>query len=246
MKNKNNKNHIYFYPFSERTMAFTPKPIPASKAVPDWYKAQPAAPNEAEMTAKGLMASTIKRCMPIFDYITAGYIIPIPCDIYIDATNPEKLEWSVPMPMKTFANDMISSHSYEQYSHYPIDTDKYHKQLFRIMPFWAVKTDPGYSSIFFHPSHKDPVPFVSFGGIIDTDNFITDGHLSMLIEKNFKGIIKQGTPFVQVIPFKREDWEMQIIDPIEAGKEFTKQRLNLRSTFISGYKNKMRIKKEFK
>lgn len=243
---KNESNKIYFYPFNERTAAFAPKPIPASKALPDWYKSQPAAPNEEEMISKGLMASTIKRCMPIFDYITAGYIISIPCDIYIDATNPEKLEWSVPMPMKTFANDMISTHSPEQYSHYPIDKNKYHKQLFRIMPFWAIKTDPGYSTLFMHPTHKDAVPFLTFGGLIDTDNFITDGHLSMLVEKDFKGVIKQGTPFVQVIPIKRENWEMEIIDPVQANKEFMGQRLNLRSTFVSGYKNKMRSKKEFK
>lgn len=243
---KNENNKIYFYPFSEKTTAFAPKPVPASRALPEWYKAQPAATNEEEFLAKGMLPSTIKRCMPIFDYITAGYIISTPCDIYIDATNPEKLEWSVPLPMKTFANDMISTHSPDQYSHYPIDKNKYHKQLFRIMPFWAVKTDEGYSTLFMHPTHKDPVPFLTFGGLIDTDNFITDGHLSMLVEKDFKGVIKQGTPFVQVIPFKRENWEMEIIEPAQAAKEYSKQRLDLRSTFVSGYKNKMRSKKEFK
>lgn len=242
----NENNNIYFYPFSERTLAFAPKPIPASKALPEWYKSQPASLNEEELIPKGLMSSTIKRCMPIFDYITAGYVITIPCDLYIDATNPEKIEWSVPMPMKSFANDMIATHAPEQYSHYPIDTTKYHKQLFRIMPFWSVKTDPGYSTLFMHPTHKDPVPFLTFGGLIDTDNFITDGHLSMLIEKDFKGIIKQGTPFVQVIPIKRENWQMKIMDSTDSTKDIMPQRLNLRSTFVSGYKNKMRSKKEFK
>jgi hypothetical protein len=67
----------------------------------------------------------------------------------------------------------------------------------------------------------------------------------MLVEKNFKGVIKQGTPFVQVIPFKREPWNMELIEPIEASKEFTRQRINLRSTFVNGYKNKFRSKKEY-
>lgn len=241
-------NIIKFYPFSEKTEEFAPKPYPAFKAVPDWYKKQPGTvPEKEELSMKqGASTSTIKRCMPIFDAMTAGYIIPLPCDLYIDATNPEKIEWSVPLGVKSFGVDMISHHAKEQYSHYPIDTDKYHQNLFRIMPFWAVKTNTGYSSLFISPMHQDSMPFWTFGGIIDTDNFITDGHISMLVKKNFKGVIKQGTPFVQVIPFKREDWTMEIVDPETSKKEVFKQRLNLRSTFISGYKNKMRSKKEWR
>lgn len=239
---------IKFYPFNDKTLDFAPKPYPASRSIPDWYKAQPSnIPEKDEMAIKqGNPTSTIKRCMPIFDAMTAGYIIPIPVDIYIDATNPEKIEWSVPLGVRNFGSDLVSSHSREQYSHYPINTNKYHKDLFRIMPFWAVKTDTGYSSLFMNPIHQDMVPFWTFGGIVDTDKFITDGHISMLIEKDFKGVIKQGTPFVQVIPFKREEWSAEIINPEEANKEMVKQRLNLRSTFVNGYKNKMRSKKEWR
>lgn len=241
-------NKIMFYPFSEKTKDFAPEPHPSSRSVPEWYKKQPGIISEKEEASikQGASTSTVKRCMPIFDAMTAGYIIPMPCDIYIDATNPQKIEWSVPLAMKQFGMDMVSSHSKEQYSHYPIDTNKYHQDLFRIMPFWSVKTEPGYSCLFINPIHQDSAPFWTFGGIIDTDKFITDGHISMLVEKNFKGVIKQGTPFTQVIPFKREDWSMEIVDSEVAKKEIFKQRLNLRSTFVSGYKNKMRSKKEWR
>jgi hypothetical protein len=148
--------------------------------------------------------------------------------------------------MKQFANDMFATHAPEQYDHYPIDTTKYHKQLFRIMPFWAVKTPEGYSTLFMHPLHKDPLPFVAIQGFIDTDKFITDGHLSILVEKDFKGVIKQGTPLAQVIPFKREDWKMELVPTSESGAELTKQRLSLRSNFVHSYKNKYRSKKEYK
>jgi hypothetical protein len=178
--------------------------------------------------------------------MTMGYILPFPCDVYIDATNPDKIEFSVPLSMKQFANDMFSTHAPEQYDHYPIDKDKYHKQLFRVMPFWAVKTPEGYSTLFMHPLHKDSLPFFAIQGFIDTDRFITDGHLSILIEKDFKGIIKQGTPLVQVIPFKREDWKMEVVPTSQASLELTKQRLNLRSNFAHSYKNKYRSKKEYK
>lgn len=241
-------NNIMFYPFNQKTKDFAPEPFPASRAVPDWYKQQPGTIKEKEEMAikSGASTSTIKRCMPIFDIMTAGYIIPIPCDLYIDATDPEKITWSVPLGIKMFGSDMISSHSREQYSHYPVDHSKYHKDLFRIMPFWAVKTDPGYSCLFVNPIHQDQVPFWTFGGLVDTDKFITDGHISMLVEKDFKGVIKQGTPFVQIIPFKREDWQMQIVDAEQGNKEIQSQRLNLRSTFVNGYRSKMRSKKEWR
>lgn len=239
-------NKISFYPFSDKTSLFAPEPIQATKSVPDWYKRQPGTIDEEKFIKSGASSSTIKRCMPIFDYMTAGYILSVPCDIYIDATNPEKIEWSVPISMKSFGSDMIASHAREQYDHYPVNRDRYHRDLFRIMPFWSIKTPPGYSTIFTHPVHKDPVPFLAIGGLVDTDNFITDGHLSFLIEKDFVGVLKQGTPLVQVIPFKRDDWQMEIVDQGIANKEIQEQRLNLRSTFVNGYRNKMRSIKEWR
>lgn len=238
-------NKIMFYPFNAKIADFAPAPYPASRNIPDWYKKQPGTVSELEEASmlKGASTSTIKRCMPIFDFMTAGYIIPMPMDIYIDATNPEKINWSVPMGVKHFGMDMVSTHSREQYSHYPIDTSRYHKDLFRIMPFWFAKTDPGYSCIYMNPIHRDQVPFWTFGGFSDTDKFIMDGHVSMLIEKDFKGVIKQGTPLIQAIPFKREDWEMELVPSDIADKELQKQRTWLRSTFINGYKHKFRSKK---
>jgi len=239
-------NKISFYPFNDKTEQFAPAPIPATKAVPDWYKRQPGTIDEETFMKSGQTSSTVKRCMPIFDFMTAGYIISMPCDIHIDATNPDKIEWSVPISMKSFGSDMVASHAREQYDHYPIDKDRYHRDLFRIMPFWSVKTPEGYSTMFTQPVHKDPTPLFAIGGLVDTDNFITDGHLSFLVQKNFVGVIKQGTPLVQVIPFKRDDWEMELVDPTIAVKEVQKQRLALRSTFVNGYRNKMRAIKEWR
>lgn len=237
---------IKFYPFNDRTPAFTPEPIPATKNVPDWYKKMPSDINEEMALPQGTSTSTVKRCMPIFDAITAGYILSLPCDIYVDATNPAKLTWSIPNPLNMVKNDLVSSHSREQYSTYPIDEKRYHRDLFRIMPFWAVETEEGHSILVTHPIHRDPSPLYAISGIVDSDRFIVDGHFSFLVEKDFKGVLKQGMPLVQVIPFKRDDYEMELVDPIVANKLITKQRLFLRSTFKFGYKNKMRAKKDYK
>lgn len=238
---------IKFYPFSEGTKSFAPVPQPASKMLPEWYKRQPASiGDDKDFMPKGGVNSTIKRCMPVFDLLTAGYIITFPMDLYIDATNPNKIEWSVPSPLKNFGSDMVATHTAEQVSQYPIDKDSFHKDVFRILPFWSVGTDKGYSTLFTHPYHRDDMPFQAFSAIVDTDGFISDGHLSMFIKKDFKGLIKQGTPLVQVIPFKREEWQMEIVDPEESNPILKAQRLAIRSAFRFGYKDKFRSRKEYR
>lgn len=246
MKNKKNQI-IKFYPFSDKVMDFTPEPKPASKAMPEWYRQQPGSIDNGESLAQfGQPTSTVKKCLPIFDAITAGYILVAPSDIYVDATDPEKLVFQLPATLSQFKGDIFASHDRRQYSHMPINNDLYHKDLLRIMPFWVVATPPGYSCLFLNPLHRDSSPITALPGLIDTDGYPSDGHLSFIVEKNFKGIIRQGTPLVQVIPFKREDWAMELVDPKEAEPILKKNRMTLRSTFNNGYKNKFRSPKEFK
>ena len=82
--------------------------------------------------------------------------------------------------------------------------------------------------------------------IVDTDTFVTDGHLSFLVDKDFKGIIRQGTPLIQVIPFKREAWEKNFVSAEQSEEKYENQRLRLRSVFSNAYKNLFRAKKEYR
>lgn len=239
-------NKIKILPFGERTSDFTPEPKPASRFMPEWYRRQPSEIKPGEMIQQGVIGSTVKRCMPIFDMMSAGYIFSAPCDIYVNSKNPDKLEYSVPLPMRQFQADIFATHSPEQYSEYPIDLSIHHKDLLRLLPFWAIQLPPGYSLIAMNPSHRDESPLWAFNGLIDADKFIVDGHFSFLVKKGFEGVIKQGTPLVQIIPFKREDWEMEILPVDEAQRMLQKQRHNLRSVFQNGYKIKFRSKKEYK
>lgn len=239
---------VRFYPFSQDTLNLDIAPTPAIKKIPLWYKQQSTySGDENSYLAKGFSSSTVKRCMPFFDGITAGYIIYVPCDIYIDTTlDDEKIHFSIPETLKYLKKELISSHTPEQVSSYPIDKDKYHKQVFRILPLWAVGTQDGYSCLFTQPMHQDPVPFKLFPAIIDTDKFASDGHLSMLIEKGFKGILEKGTPLVQVIPFKREAFNMELVGMEESIKFLSKQRISIRSKFKNAYRDLLRVKKEYK
>jgi hypothetical protein len=238
------KKEIKFYPFSENTSLFAPEPISASKLVPEWYRKQPGLVDTGNDFINGGLGATVKKCMPIFDAITMGYFILAPCDIYVDATDPEKLSYSVPLKIKQFQSDLFSIHTPEQYDHYPIDKSIYHKQLLRIFPFWSVETTKGYSCFYLQPMHRD-LDTLAIPGVIDTDRLVSEGHMSFLIKSNFKGVIKQGTPLIQIIPFKRDSWIKKIVSSADAIRVLAKQRFMVRSKFSNAYKDNFWSRKDY-
>jgi hypothetical protein len=246
-KTSNDRNtmpNIEFHPWSEDSELLVNKPTPTKQNVPDWYRKQPSYVNKDEFLKKGVSGSTIKKCMPIFDAMTAGYTIYCPVDIYVDATDPSKLEYNIPIAIAGLKKEIFTTHSPEQVTHYPMSSNV-HKDVLRINPMWSVKTSPGYSSLFTVPMHQPVVPFTLVPGIIDTDSYMSEGFLSFKIDNTFKGIIEKGTPIAQVIPFKRESWTSEIIDYADSKENQKQQRMLIRSKFFNYYKNNFWHKKEW-
>lgn len=221
-----------------------PLPEPATKNVPSWYKDQPAVIGDDQAPDRGQMKLTVKKCQAFFDAMAAGYILKIPVDIHLDTTDG-KFDLQLPSHMSKYRAALISEHGIEQVSHLPIDKSIYCDRILRIHPTWMVKTEEGYSTLFTSPMHQDVTPLKAIDAIVDTDTYFTDGHLSFLVKKNFKGIIKQGTAMSQIVPFKREEWKMEIDKDFDI--KFTEeQSMKVRSTFQNGYRLKFWQKKTFK
>jgi hypothetical protein len=108
---------------------------------------------------------------------------------------------------------------------------------------WTIKTPPGYSCLVTHPFGYNNLPFHSFSGIVDSDRFHADINTPFTLKKNFSGVIPKGTPMMQIIPFKRENWESKILKgtPFEVEKNYT----ILMTKFHSGYKKFFRDKKTY-
>ena len=128
---------------------------------------------------------------------------------------------------------------------YPIP-DYFHPEVVRIHPMWLVQTETGYSSLFVAPMHGEDSPIKAVPGVIDTDEYPSDGYLSFFVKKGFKGIIKQGTPIIQVIPFKRDDWESSINKEKDSDFKIKEKNLGVRSVFQNGYRMKFWKKKTYK
>ncbi len=221
-----------------------PEPTPATKGIPEWYKKQPSHMDGDSSIVNGQMRLTVKKCQAVFDAMSVGYLLRMPTDIYIDTTDG-KQQFDLPSDCRAYQSRLIATHTNEQVSEMKWDEDLYVRHILRIHPTWLVRTPKGYSTLFTQPMHQDPSPIFAVSAIIDTDNFMSDGHLSFFVKKGFKGIIKQGSPLIQVIPFKRDDWEMEVDSKYDT-KIIEAQRLAVRSVFQNGYKMKYWVKKVFK
>jgi hypothetical protein len=61
-----------------------------------------------------------------------------------------------------------------------------------------------------HPINRYDLPFTSVSGLADYDVYPLPGNVSFHIKEGFEGTIPAGTPIMQIIPIKREDWEHNI------------------------------------
>ena len=65
-----------------------------------------------------------------------------------------------------------------------------------------------------------------------------------LKDKNFEGLIEAGTPIAQVIPFKRESYQMEIV-PLDKKRSLMNQR-TIASKLFDAYRNLYWFRKEYK
>jgi hypothetical protein len=219
-------------------------PVPASKELPEWYKNTNSYINDLKVPVPGrepnTTTATIKKCMPIFDVISSGYIIKSPADVYVIQRKND--DGSI-HPWFEWANfNLIEFHGNIQAELHPALNDL---SVPKWVNAWGIKTPKGYSVLFTQPMHRD-LPFTILPGIVDTDTYnLPVSFPFTLNDINFEGLIPAGTPIAQVIPFKREDWKMELGSEKDA-QEMRKQDKRLRSKFYDSYKTQFRQNKEYK
>lgn len=189
----------------EHFIAFDP-PTPAYKLIPEWYKKMQTNLFDPENMVldnnTGNAARSIKACMPVFDIISAGYIVTLPADIYVaepGLTGEMNASWS------TDTLKPLDFHHTDQFSEYPV-SDEHYKLAVKFNNPWIIKTPPGYSTLFIQPSLREDLPFTVVPAIVDTDKHPSSINFPTFFKKDFRGILPYGMPVIQAIPFKREDW----------------------------------------
>jgi hypothetical protein len=220
-------------------------PKPASSYIPEWYSEMDSyRGKEKKPDGAGVSLATIKRCMPVFDAISSGYVITTYADVFVSQkpTKQKDSEVEVDMPYYQWPTGTpIAFHDIDQAPNHPLYNNAPYPKW--ISP-WGISTPPGYSCLFINPVHRKSV-FSIMEGVVDTDAYNAPVNFPFVLKNvNFEGLIPAGTPIAQVIPFKREEWKMQIGTEKDLEKQSNSIR-GLRSKMFDSYKTQFRQIKKY-
>ena len=221
-------------------------PIPAVVNIPEWYK----------KLEHSVEKRTIKGCMPFLDTLKIGYILKMPQDMLIkhNVPNPEKddtldsfqrsslqdhTDFIVAKSLN-FNTGVPEAHPTHQLEGAPFIEKNSNQSFHKILNPWIINTPPGYSCLFVSPLNNADDRFSILPGIVDTDEFNIPINFPIVLNGDKyptqELFIKKGTPYVQVIPFKRDNWKMECVPTSE--KQIKKNRIFYNLTLFNRYKNK--------
>jgi len=213
-------------------------PAPANRFIPEWFKDTPAR-SKTSRDNKGDFAMSAKKCLPMLDAMTHGFIIPLSGDIHIRTNDDASLIDITENPYIKLTDE----HNPEQVGpSFPFKG----KHLIKFMNHFVIKTPPGYSCLFIAPINQLETRFLTLGAVVDTDKYHREINFpTVWMANNFDGILEAGTPIIQCIPFKRSTCiskhKVRPYTESEA-KERTKTRLR-QDNQNSYYVNNLRVKK---
>lgn len=226
---------ILFWSITEEAGIVSGPPVPASNTVPIWYKKLGKFMGSDKFILRNGRANTgLKKCVPFLDATIAGYVIKLHCDLMVEIIDDRLvLNWSS-------AVSPVSLRDFEYASQLPeIKGYGLFTQAWE-MPY-GFKVPKGYSVLVTQPMNQLNLPTFITSGIIDADTILGPGGIPFAIEKGFEGTIPEGTPIIQLFPFKREDWKSKTISaPITAFANF-----RARNKFYGWYKENVWKRKNY-
>lgn len=240
-----NNNKIIFYPTSPEAPSAKFPPVLGKHVVPDWYKDitkfnKSNSPKDANIYNSGTgidgSAISVKICSPFYDALTSGYfaILSEDIEILINDKGVPDIKWEsdeflfnrlpmVEIPIPEF--------------HHPI--------AFTYRMSFGVELPKGYSLLVTQPFNRHDLPFTIPSAIVDADTKFFPIDIRLFLKRGFEGKIKKGTPIYQMIPFKRESWEMET----DYNEKNIKERFwfheKRRKYLFAWYHHHAHVKKEF-
>jgi hypothetical protein len=180
-----------------------PSPVSSIRMTPDYFK--PIKPQSSEHPISG----TVKRCVPFLDALSAGFIIPMWCDVYVLARNGEL---SIDFPPNFPQAETLGTHSSVQIPKHPLSNKPYGNMPMKWINPWVIETEPGVSCIFTPPLNHMETRFKLLDGVVDTDTYYNNINFPFLwTGGDGEFFIAKGTPLVQVIPFRREAHDLEVL-----------------------------------
>jgi hypothetical protein len=199
-----------------------PEPELASHFMPKWFTSMPAHRVSGEDRHP-----TAKRCVPLLDVMTAGYIIPLWMDLKVayperevrhDLQRVIQKEVSFEWPTDFHTMNALNRASIikqkggpDPKAFFDIDGLNINENIWSLTSPWIITTPPGYSCLYTMPFNHPITNMHFISGIVDTDMHSTMVNFPFVWTSNsWEGLIPSGTPLIQVIPFRRDSFKADI------------------------------------
>ena len=225
-------------------------PVPIKTNIPEWFK----------KLSHSYENQTVKGCMPFLDTITAGYLLKIPTDykikhnIEVDGQRRAGFDSAQQFMNSLGENININIrgrpefHTTNQLAGSPLIKKNKDMTFHKILNPWIITTPPGYSTLFVPPLNNSDDRFSIIAGIVDTDTFKNEINFPIVINGDkyevLDTIIERGTPYVQCIPFRRENWKMEV--KTKSKEEYLESRFFMLKHIVHNYKKVFWRKKSWK
>jgi hypothetical protein len=210
-------NKIQFIYHNQLAYEINVHPQPAKNFLPEWLKNMPPYYIDREnLSGRKILISnassnaTAKKCTPMLDGMSSGYIVPLWCDVQIRQINGQpEISWRIKNA------DVFQPHGNSARA-IPAPFG-YFQRVFKFLTHFRIATPKGYSILVTPPMGHYQLPFHAIPAVIDSDKSVIDNNFPCWVRDDFEGIVEKGTPIAQVTPFKRENWksEMSLISPEE-------------------------------
>lgn len=224
---------IKFIPFGGRKRLIEP----TVTKIPQWWRDGEAVMKKGDYEQPGM-----KACVPFMEIMMSGYTINLPFDVFVSknesgevsikwngpdegewprfiAERPKELGATIPRPAGHLPNHFVW------------------------LSQWSWKTPRGYSVMVTHPFNRFDLPFTTLSATMDADKFQGNGNIPFFLKEDFEGVIPQGTPIIQIFPYKRNKWKSWIDDSV-VNDIYRKQAMPIREPGKS-YKKLFWVKKVY-
>ena len=174
---------------------------PSKSSVPAWVKDTPKWKDQKPNVDS--IGKTFKNCSSFLDSFLLGYVVTLPFDLTIEQGEfGPILRWTTTEPLAGTRDSVANS---------AIPIPQGYSSTHFVWSFPASLEIPkGYSALLTHPLNRHDLPFLTLSGVVDGEFTIYSGGLiPFFVSSSFEGIVPQGTPIAQVIPFKRDSWQLK-------------------------------------
>lgn len=182
-----------------------PKPYPAGKEIPEWFKSMPVV-GETQVVAEtqaDRIVKTVKNCPPFLEAMTCGYIIPLADDITLT------VDYLGQFHGESANIEIVHFHSASQVPGAPFERCA----IAKILSPWLIRTPPGYSALFQPLLNRFEQRLIPLAGLVETDIFYRNVNFPavLTIPPGTTLSLPKGTPLVQVIPIKRDEFQSAFV-----------------------------------